>query len=112
MGEVYDPEFLRRSPLYSLINVTEGENTPVALQRLLEDAVHKLNPKKRDQASAPAQIIDNMLAFRYLQQFGQKEVADQQSISRRQLAREQLISDCFGCYSRLNSHHRLSDPPA
>ena len=89
LNHLYDPDFLGRSPLCSLFNLKGAFNRPVRLQRLLEEGVAALKPKTRAPATARQWHLYELLAYRYLQQFSQREVARQLNISLGQLARDQ-----------------------
>ena len=92
LNHLYDPDFLSRSPLCALFGITSAYDRSVRLQRILEDAIAALKPKTREPANARQWQIHELLAYRYLQQFSQKEVADQLNISRSTLAREQTAA--------------------
>ena len=90
LNNLYDPEHLRLSPLTVLLGLNGRKDTPSALRRLLEDAIHALKPKGSSQSQARRSY--DLLLYRYVEQFSQKEVAEQLGVSVRQYQREQQIA--------------------
>jgi len=92
LKHLYDPDRLRRSPLASLFGVADRFNTPSALRRILSDAIAALKPDSDAQFRSPSWRTYNLLHYRYVEQFSQKEVADQLGVSVRQLRRLQNVA--------------------
>lgn len=89
LSALYDPATLRRNGLRQLLGPVEGANHPTALRDLLIDAIESLRPAHETPAQMRAWRIYDLLHFRFVQQFGPDEVADQLGISARHLRREQ-----------------------
>ncbi len=89
LNHLYDPDYLRRSPLAALFGVATRADTPLSMQHILEDAIAALKPKAGEPAQSPGRRIYDLLSFRYVEQFNQKEVADQLGTSLRQYRRDQ-----------------------
>ena len=110
LNHLYDPHFLGRSPLCAALGITTAYDRPVRLQRLLEDGITALRPATREAANAHQGHLYELLAYRYLQQFGQKEVADQLNISLSQLAREQNAALQALALYLWDRHHPTVEP--
>jgi len=89
LNHLYDPDYLRRSPLAAHFGVADRLETPAALQRILISAIDSLRPSP---ANSQNQRFYDILLFRYVQQSTQEEVAHQLAISPRQLRREQTAA--------------------
>jgi CheY-like chemotaxis protein/zinc transporter ZupT len=89
LNHLYDPDYLRGSSLAVTLGVSNRGDTPVAMQHILEDAITALKPKKNEQIQPHNRRIYDLLSFRYIDQYDQKEVANQLGISLRQFRREQ-----------------------
>ncbi|MEA3376592.1 MAG: response regulator [Chloroflexota bacterium] len=89
LNHLYDPDHLRRSPLAHLFGVADRFDTPYALQHLLTDAIQQLEPEADAPHHSPARQTYELLFYRYVQQFSQREVADQLAMSVRHLRRKQ-----------------------
>jgi CheY-like chemotaxis protein len=89
LNNLYDPEFLRRSPLTGMLGLAERSDTPAAVQRCLENEIHALRPQPGSASYAQIRRSYDLLQFRYLEQFSQKEVAEHMGLSLRQYQREQ-----------------------
>ncbi|NLE43511.1 MAG: response regulator [Chloroflexi bacterium] len=88
LNHIRDPNFLRESPLTTLLGVSNRPDTPAALRRLLFDAIAALKPESEEPNHSPAWRYYEALFYRYVQHFSQLEVADQLGLSPRQLRRE------------------------
>ena len=89
LDHLYDPGSLARSPLVTLFGVAGGTQTPLALRQMLMDTIESLKPGENVPPHSPAWRAYQVLSCRYVQQFGQREVADQIGLSVRHLRREQ-----------------------
>jgi len=89
LNHLQDPNRLRRSPLAPLFGVARRFDTPSALRCILVEAIESLEPKADEPSHSRAWRIYDALFYQYVQQFSQREVADQLGISARQLRREQ-----------------------
>ena len=89
LNHLYDPDYLRHSPLATIFGVDGRFDTPAAVQRVLTEAIESLKPHGATQSQAPTWRVYDLLFYRYVQQAGQQEVADQLGVSVRQLRREQ-----------------------
>jgi CheY-like chemotaxis protein len=89
LNHLNDPGYLRRSPLSELFDVADQFNTPSALRQILTEAIEALEPEADAPPESRAWRIFESVYYRYVQDFGQGDVADQIGISTRQLRREQ-----------------------
>lgn len=86
---LYDPAFLRRSPLLHAFSLNEREDPVLALRQLLNEAIEALKPDDDVPQQAGAWRIYRILFYRYTEQFTQREVASDLGLSVRQLRREE-----------------------
>jgi len=86
---LYNPEFLRRSPLAEILELADRSDTPTALYRCMENEILALKPQPGSASYAQIRRSYDLLQFRYLEQFSQKEVAEHMGLSLRQYQREQ-----------------------
>lgn len=89
LNHLYDPERLRESPLASLFGVAGRYDTPLALRRILTEAIDELEPGADEPSQSHAWRMYDSLLYRYVEQLSPDEVANQIGISPRQLRREQ-----------------------
>ena len=89
LNHLYDPYFLRKSPLVKSFGLGDQPDTPTALQRILNEAIAALEPHPGDPNPVQRQRNYELIMYRYVQQFGQEEVAVQLGLSVRHLRREQ-----------------------
>ncbi|MGD0006752.1 MAG: hypothetical protein ABSE06_21260, partial [Anaerolineaceae bacterium] len=89
LNNLYDPEFLRRSPLTGILGLADRSDAPTTLQRCLENEIQALKPQPSSASYAQKRRSYDLLQFRYLEQFSQKEVAEHMGLSLRQYQREQ-----------------------
>lgn len=108
LNHLYDPDYLRASPLADILGVGRRFDTPSALQALLTRAIEGLKPKPGDANKMHAQAIYDLLLYRYIQQFNQDEIANQLGISVRHLRRQQNQA-IFELACRLWEQYRLGD---
>lgn len=92
LNHLYDPEKLGRSPLATLFNVPSGVGTPLVLRRTLTDAIESLKPAPDVAPHSPTWRVHQILLYRYVQQFTQRDVADQMGLSVRHLRRQQELA--------------------
>ena len=89
LNHLRDPNFLRQSPLSTLFDVADQPDTPAAVRKILIESVKSLHPDENEPEQSPAWRLYESLFYRYVQYFGQIEIAHQLGISPRQLRREQ-----------------------
>lgn len=92
LNHLYDPDYLRNSPLRTLFQKTGQPVAPLLLQRILIDTIEALHPGLEKPVKSQSWHTYNILLYRYIQQLNQDEVAAQLGISSRQLAREQAVA--------------------
>jgi len=86
---LYDPVMLRKSQLIPLLGLQNEPNAAEALRYTIEKAISALRPNRDVPATAKSQRDYQILFCRYVQQFTQRDVANQLGISPRHLRREQ-----------------------
>jgi CheY-like chemotaxis protein len=106
LNHLYDPGFLRASPLAAIFNTGVRFDSPSILQNLLIKAVEALRPTASTANKAHAQATYDLLLFRYVQQSSQDEIAGQMGISPRQFRRQQSLA-IFELACSLWNQHRL-----
>jgi CheY-like chemotaxis protein len=89
LNNLYDSEHLRGNPLAKVFGLSGRNDTPLAMQKALENLIEALKPKPGDTGRAQKRRIYDLLYSRYVEQFSQKEVADQLGISLSTYQREQ-----------------------
>ena len=92
LKHLYNPDFLRQSPLSKAFGVADRFDTSMALQRILTEAIQAMRPGSNVPDAAQAWNTYDILLYRYIQQLTQDQVASQLGVSSRQLAREQEIA--------------------
>jgi len=92
LNHLYDPSFLRHSPLAALFGIGGRFDTSSALQNILTKAIESLRPTPNTPNKPHAQAIYDILLYRYIQQINQEEIANQMGISVRQLRRQQNVA--------------------
>ena len=110
LNHLYDPSFLRHSPLADLFGVGERFDTPSALQTILTRAIESLRPTSNTPNKPHAQATYDILLYRYVQQINQEEIANQMGISVRQLRRQQNVA-VLELACRLWNQHGLDSQP-
>jgi len=88
LGHLYDPDFLRSSPLAGLMNVGQRADTPTILRRILIQAIESLEPPPDVPLGSREWRIYNALLYLYVQQMSQSEAADKMALSARQVRRD------------------------
>lgn len=89
LNHLQDLHCLRRSPLVTLFGLANRFDAPLALQRILTEAIESLEPKSDEPPRSRAWRMYESLFYRYVEQFSQQKIADQLGMSTRQLRREQ-----------------------
>ncbi len=107
LNRLYDPVYLRKSPLISWLKLEKKSNTAQALRTTLEGAIRALKPASRSPHATKSYRYYQILFYRYVQQFTQFDVAKKLAISPRHLRREQdaAVSTLANC---LFDHFNLS----
>jgi CheY-like chemotaxis protein len=107
LHKLYDPTYLRRSPLAKLLGFSTEFDTASGLQQLLTEAILALKPADDEPAQSVAWRIYDTLSLQYLRQYPKNMVATQLGISERQLRREQRLAlETLAQYIR--KHHKIS----
>ena len=112
LNHLYDPDHLRKSPLATLFGLADRFDTPYNLQRTLIEAIEGMEPEAGDSHQSPARQNYELLFYRYVQQFSQREVADQLGMSVRHLRRKQhaaLEALAYRLWERFGLDSRIGD---
>ncbi len=107
---LYDPRYLRGSPLAAILGSGQRSDTPLALQNALIEAIESLKPAADEPPESHANRVYRLLLYRYVQQLSQEEVADQLGLSVRHLRREQKAA-LQALARRLHEQYRLLERP-
>jgi CheY-like chemotaxis protein len=89
LNHLYDPDFLRESPLSFLFGIHGQVDAPKQFQKIVLDAIQKMRPSIEEPVYSQSWHIYNILLYRYIQRLKQEDVANQLGTSLRQIAREQ-----------------------
>jgi CheY-like chemotaxis protein len=89
LNHLYNADLLRKSPLASILSVSSRFETSAGLRKVLVEAIDSLKPDDSEPESSKAWRTYESLYCCFIQQLNQQVVADQLSISARQLRREQ-----------------------
>lgn len=89
LNNLYDPERLRANPLAKALGMADRGDAPISMQKIMERAIQSLKPKPAEANRSQKNRVYDLLYSRYVDQFSQKEVADQLGISLRTYQREQ-----------------------
>ena len=92
LKNLYNFEYLRTSPLAKIFDIHDRFDTSRTLQKILVDSINAFKPPPEEPDQSRAWRIFDSLYCCYVQQLKQQLVADQLSISPRQLRREQRIA--------------------
>jgi CheY-like chemotaxis protein len=92
LNHLYEPEYLRRSPLVGFFGLRGSVDAHVQLQRVLTKAIEALEPPASQPSDTPAHWIYEVLFDRYVQQLSQQEVADQLGVCLRHMRRRQRVA--------------------
>lgn len=107
---LYDPHYLQHSPLLTQWGFEHHPDPPAVLRDTLVAEIEALKPVGTVPAQTREWRIYELLFYRYVQQFGQQEVADQLGLSVRHLRREQTIAlDALG--ERLKHRFKIVSLP-
>ena len=88
LGHLYDPDYLRASPLAALLNVSQRADSPTVLRRILIQAIESIEPPPDVPLSSREWRMYNALLYLYVQQMNQEEAADKMALSARQVRRD------------------------
>ncbi len=110
LNHLYDPYFLRKSPLVKVFGLGDQPDTPSILQQILNDAIEKMAPKPEDGSLAQQRRNYELIMYRYVQQFNQDEVSNQLGLSVRHLRREQNTA-IYELAARLWNQYHLGSKP-
>jgi CheY-like chemotaxis protein len=89
LNHLYNPDYLRRSPLIQLVGIAGRFDAPKVLQRILIQAIDTVQYRPAGSRDERRMYYYNLLHDRYVKKLGQEEVAVRLGVSLRQLAREQ-----------------------
>jgi CheY-like chemotaxis protein len=92
LNNLYDAEHLRASPLARTMGLAGRPDTPIALQKVLEGLIQELKPRRDEPGHSQKRRMYDLLYSRYVDQFSQREVANQLGISLRSYQREQKLA--------------------
>jgi CheY-like chemotaxis protein len=92
LHHLYDPGTLRRCALLRLFDLQDQADATSELQRLLTAAIAALKPADSTPPGADAWRIYHILYYRFEEQFTQREVAADLSLSTRQLRRKEKVA--------------------
>jgi CheY-like chemotaxis protein len=87
LRRLYEPQFLRKSPLVQWLEIAQAGDSVQALRKTLTDAIQSLKPSPRAHLESSEYRSYQILLSRFLDQAGQKEVASDLGVSERQLRR-------------------------
>ncbi|HMN30555.1 MAG TPA: hypothetical protein PKE45_20560 [Caldilineaceae bacterium] len=108
LTSLYDPIQLRKSPLIRLLGLGHESDPAAALRHLLVATIEALEPDEHVPAHTSLASSYHLLNQRYVEQFTQKEVADDFGLSVRQLRRwEKKALELLA--TRLVSQYQLDD---
>lgn len=110
LNHLYDPYFLRKSPLIKVFELGDQPDTPSVLQHILNEAIEKMEPRTGDASLAQQRRNYELIMYRYVQQFNQEEVANQLGLSVRHLRREQNTA-IYDLAARLWNQYHLGSKP-
>jgi CheY-like chemotaxis protein len=110
LAHLYDPYFLRKSPLIGVFMLGEGHDSVALLQRILNDGIAALEPAAGESGQSQRRRHYELITYRYIQQFNQEEVAGQLGLSVRHLRREQNAA-IYSLASYLWEQYHLGSRP-
>jgi CheY-like chemotaxis protein len=99
LHNLYDPFALRKSRLIILFNIENSENPSLILKNILTDAIDSLKPKFNIPSQTKVWRYYQILFYRFIEHFTQKEVATDLNLSIRHLRREET-----GAFQLLVNH--------
>lgn len=92
LRRLYEPQFLRRSPLVGWLSIDRVTDPVQTLRKKLTDAIQSLKPVPRARLDSNEYRTYQILLSRFLDQAGQKEVANDLGVSERQLRRLEVTA--------------------
>jgi CheY-like chemotaxis protein len=92
LSHLYDPEFLRKSPLVRMLGLGSAAKPDEALRLALEKAIEALRPTSDAPADSRAWRYYRLLSYCYLQELAQTTVADRLGLTARHVRREQAVA--------------------
>ena len=100
LNALYDPRFLRKSPLVGLFGLSDGIDPVSSVRRTLTGAIESLKPRADTPSDSRTWRVYHILRRRYVEQITQREVASELSLGVRQLQREEklareVLADCL-----------------
>jgi len=84
---LYDPVELRKNSLIQWIKIDGQEDPAAALRRVMIETIQSMKPDAKVSHESNARRIYQLLTYRFVEQFSQKEVATNLALSIRQLRR-------------------------
>src|SRR5271157_1788243 len=92
LRHLYDPMELRRSSLARIFAIHPGDEAPVVLRQILIEAIQSLKPPMHLPQASKSWRIYHVLAYRYIEQSTQKQVANELGLGIRQLRRLEVVA--------------------
>jgi CheY-like chemotaxis protein len=89
LNHLYNPDYLRNSPLAGPLSVAGNPNTVRLLREKLVNAIEAIKHRSAGTRDENRIFYHDLLYYRYVQKLTQEEMASQLNISLRQFAREQ-----------------------
>lgn len=89
LNHLYDPTVLHDSVLVELLGADQHRNPTAALRQTMIGAIQSLKPENSVPSSSNAWRVYRLLHYRYVEQFTQRDVAADLSLSIRQLRRQE-----------------------
>jgi CheY-like chemotaxis protein len=87
LRNLYDPVELRKNDLIRWIKIDGQEDPAAALRRVVIETIQSMKPDAKVSHESNARRIYQLLTYRFVEQFSQKEVATNLALSIRQLRR-------------------------
>lgn len=118
LDHLYDPDYLRRSVLINLFDLADRADAADALRRILIEAIGRLKPDATIPPNSNAWRFYQLLNYRFIEQFTQREVAADLALSVRQLRRQEgtavaVLADYLWAHNDLHKRvDRLGWPAA
>ena len=109
LPNLYDPAWLRRSPLLTLFGLTDEANPPAALRKRIVEGIQALRPDDDTPPFAPEWRIYHILTYRYIEQSSQCAVAATLGLSIRQLRRQERRAEQVLADALWDAHHLQAD---
>jgi CheY-like chemotaxis protein len=92
LHHLYDPIALRHSAFIQLFDLEGREDAPLALREIMAGGIEALKPEPGVPPRTRAWRIYELLYSRYVEQFTQREVAEELALSIRHLRREETAA--------------------